>query len=171
MSIDKHTAVLEYLKTCPEIAKYPLFFNFAEKEDNNQLFATYADSVESIQNYIDGSRDMLYTFTMIVYKSVAYNQYIGKITQGTTIIDYPDENVEEFIDVQSIADWIEEQNDNHIFPDFGTDCVISSIETLTNKPIRDTTSAVEGDMQPALAQYSLGVRISYLDTSKVLWNS
>lgn len=162
------TAVLEYLKGCPEIAKHPIFFNFAEKEDNNQLFATYANRTESIKKYIDGSRDMVYTFTIIIYKSVSYNEYIGKVTEGTTVIEYPDENVEEFIDIQSIMDWIEEQNDNHIFPDFGRDCVIDSIETLTNIPVQNTT---EGEVQPALAQYSLGVRIKYLDTRKVLWNS
>ena len=77
-----------------------------------------------------------------------------------------DENIEEMIDVQSIVDWIDTQNDNNIYPDFGTDCVIDSIETLTNIPILND---VEGDMQPALAQYSLGIRISYLDNSKVIW--
>ena len=170
MTDTKHSAVLEYLKNCPEIAKHPLFFNFAEEKDNNQLFATYANRNETTQEYIDGSRDMIYTFTIIVYKSVSYNQYIGNVSVGTTVENYPDENLEEFIDVQSIAEWIEQQNDSKIFPDFGSDCVINSIETLTNIPIQKS-QYTEGDVQPALAQYSLGVRISYLDTSKVLWNS
>lgn len=160
-NIDKHSAVIDYLQNCPEIAKYPLFFNFAEKQDNNQLFATYADRIESIKDYIDGSRDMRYTFTMVFYKSVAYNALVD---------GRADENLDEFIDVQSIAEWIEEQNDNYIFPDFGEDCVINSIETLTNIPVQNSYDT-EGDMQPALAQYSLGVRIYYLDTRKVLWNS
>lgn len=160
MDIDKNNAVIEYLRECPEIAKHPLFFNFAQEEDNNQLFAKYADSTDTIRKFVDGSREERYTFTMIVYKSVAYNPVIE---------DKSDENMEEYIDVQSIADWIEEQNDNYVFPDFGEDCVIDSIETLTNCPI--LTSRAESDVQPALAQYSLGVRIIYLDTSKVLWNS
>ena len=160
-NVDKHSAVIDYLQNCPEIAKYPLFFNFAEKQDNNQLFATYADRIESVQNYIDGSKDMLYTFTMVIYKSVAYNALVD---------GRADENLDEFIDVQSIAEWIEEQNDNNVFPDFGEDCVINSIETLTTIPVNNVQDT-EGEVQPALAQYSLGVRISYLDTKKVLWNS
>ena len=155
--VDKHIAVIEYLNNCPEIAENPLFFNFSQKEDNNQLFATFADSTETVKKYIDGSRERTYTFTIIIYKSVAYNPVID---------DMPDENIEEMIDVQSIVDWIDTQNDNKVFPDFGIDCVIDSIETLTNIPILND---VEGDMQPALAQYSLGIRISYLDNSKVIW--
>lgn len=157
--IDKNERVIEYLKRCPEIAQNPLFFNFAERENNNQLFATYADSTELIKNYVDGSRELRYTFTIIIYKSVAYNAVIDGMS---------DENMEEMINIQSIVDWIEEQNDNNVFPDFGENCVIDSIEPLTNKPILNN---VEGDMQPALAQYSLGVRIQYMDTSKVIWNS
>ena len=156
---DKNEKIISYLKTCPEIAKNPLFFNFAQREDNNQLYATYANSNDVVKKFIDGSRECIYTFTIIVYKSVAYNPLIEGMS---------DENMEEWIDVQSVADWIEEQNDNNVFPDFGNDCVIDSIETLTNIP---TLNNVESDMQPALAQYSLGVRIRYLDNSKVIWNS
>ena len=156
---DRHLAVIEYLKNCPEIANNPLFFNFSQKENNNQLFATFADSTETEKRYIDGSRLLKYTFTIIIYKSVAYNPLVDKL---------PDENLDEMIDIQSIVEWIETQNDNQIFPNFGSDCVIDSIEPLTNIPMLNN---VEGDMQPALAQYSLGVRISYLDNSKVLWNS
>ena len=159
---DKHNSVIEYLRNCPEIQRHPLFFNFSEREDNNQLFATYADSIDTIRTYIDGSRELYYTFSVIVYKSISYIPVVS---------GHSDENMEEFIDVQSIANWIEEQNDNYIFPDFGEDCVIDSIETLTNVPLVDTNTTSENEMQPALAQYSLGVRIKYLDTSKTLWNS
>ena len=75
--VNKNDAVIAYLKTCPEIAEHSLFFNFAEKEDDNHLFATYADSTETIRNYVDGSRELRYTFTIIVYKSVAYNELIA----------------------------------------------------------------------------------------------
>lgn len=159
--IKKDVAVIEYLMTCPAIANNPLFFNFAQKEDNNQLFVRYADDTITEKTFVDGSRESLYTFTMIVYKSVAYNAVIA---------GRDDENLDEYIDVQSICDWIEEQNDNNIFPNFGEGCYIDSIETLTNVPIVNTNKT-EDEMQPALAQYSLGVRIKYLDTNKVLWNS
>lgn len=159
--VEKNGAVIEYLKTCPIIANNPLFFNFAQKEDRNQLFIRYADSTETIKEYIDGSKEQIYTFTMIVYKSVAYNPVIEGLS---------DENLDEYIDVIAISEWIEQQNDNKVFPNFGNGYIIDSIETLTNVP-RVNTSSTESDMQPALAQYSLGVRIRYLDTNKVLWNS
>lgn len=161
-SVDKNIAIIEYLRNCPAIADNPLFFNFAQKENENQLFATYADSVDTERKYIDGSKECTYTFTMIFYKNIAYNPVIS---------GYSDENIEEYLDIEGIRTWIEDQNDNYIFPDFGIDCVIDSIETLTNKPIVNASKQSEDDMQPALAQYSLGIRIKYLDTSKVLWNS
>ena len=160
--VDKSSAVIEYLSNCPAMANSPLFFNFAQKEDENQLFATYADSTDIEKKYIDGSKECAYTFTIMIYKSIAYNP----IVEGLS-----DENIEEYLDVESIYEWIEEQNDNYIFPDFGADCVIDSIEILTNRPVVDASKQSEDDMQPALAQYSLGIRIKYLDTSKVLWNS
>lgn len=160
--INKVDAVIEYLRNCPAIANSPLFFNFAQKEDANQLFATFADSTDIEKKYIDGSKECAYTFTILIYKSIAYNPLV----EG-----YTDENIEEYLDVESIYEWIEYQNDNYIFPDFGADCVIDSIEMLTNRPIVNASKSSEDDMQPALAQYSLGIRIRYLDTSKVLWNS
>lgn len=160
-AIEKNQAVIEYLMTCPIIANNPLFFNFAQKEDNNQLFIRFADSMETTKEYIDGSKEQIYTFTMIVYKSVAYNPMVEGLS---------DENLDEYIDVIAISEWIEQQNDNKVFPNFGDGYIIDSIETLTNVP-SVSTRQTESDMQPALAQYSLGVRIKYLDTNKVLWNS
>lgn len=162
MTVDKDVAVIEYLRNCPAMAENPLFFNFAQKENDNQLFATYADNTDIEKKYIDGSKDCTYTFTILIYKSIAYNPMI----QG-----YSDENLEKYVDVKAIYEWIEEQNDNYIFPDFGADCVIDSIDMLTNKPVVNASKQGEDDMQPALAQYSLGIRIKYLDKSKVLWNS
>ena len=160
--IDKNERIIEYLRNCPTISQNPLFFNFAQKEDNNQLYATYASSTDVEKKFIDGSKECVYKFSIVFYKSASYNPVIEGMS---------DENMEEFIDIQSVVDWIEEQNDNNVFPDFGEDCVIDSIETLTNIPATARNVDVEGDMQPALAQYSLGFRIRYLDNSKVLWNS
>lgn len=161
-NIDKNERIITYLWHCPAIKQNPIFFNYAEKEDNNQLFITVANSIDVEKKFIDGSKECVYTFTMIFYKSASYNPVVEGLS---------DENMEEFIDIQSIADWIDEQNDNNIFPDFGKDCVIDSIETLTNIPITDRNTTEDENAQPALAQYSLGVRIRYLDNSKVLWNS
>lgn len=161
-NIDKNERIITYLWHCPAIKQNPIFFNYGEKEDNNQLFITVANSIDVEKKFIDGSKECVYTFTMVFYKSASYNPVIEGLS---------DENMEEFIDIQSIADWIDEQNDNNIFPDFGKDCVIDSIETLTNMPITDRNTSEDENAQPALAQYSLGVRIRYLDNSKVLWNS
>lgn len=161
-NIDKNERIIAYLRNCPAINQNPLFFNFAEKADNNQLYATYADSMDVEKKYIDGSRGCMYTFLIIFYKTASYNPVLEGLS---------DENMEEFVDVQSIVDWIDEQNDNNVFPDFGKDCVIDSIEPLTNIPTTNRNVDAEEDMQPALAQYSLGVRIRYLDNSKVIWNS
>ena len=137
-----------------------MFFNFAEVEDNSRQIVTMANDRVVNKPYIDGSVLKRFTFTLVDYRTVTY-QSIVKL-EG-----YPNENVSELMDIQSVMDWINEQADLHNYPDFGSDCVIESMRTATDEP---TLNGVDKSVSPSIAQYSMSIIIEYIDNSKKNWN-
>ena len=154
--MDKNQAVINFLIQCPQIRDNPLFFNFAEVEDNSRQIVTMANDRVVNKPYIDGSVLKRFTFTLVDYRTVTY-QSIVKL-EG-----YPNENVSELMDIQSVMDWINEQADLHNYPDFGSDCVIESMRTATDEP---TLNGVDKSVSPSIAQYSMSIIIEYIDNSK-----
>lgn len=159
MAVDKNESIITYLLGCPVIADNPLFFNFINAKDNNNQIITSGNDTALQVKYIDGSILKEYIFTIVLFKSVSQNAVVK--AEG-----YPDENVTDLADIQSLIDWINEQDSIYNYPDFGEDCRVDSIETLTSIPVLE---AVDTSIQPALGRYSIAIRIPYLDTSKVLW--
>ena len=156
--VDKNRAVIDFLIQCPAIQNSSLYFNFTQAEDDNKQFVTTSNDKNMNKEFVDGSVQKRYTFTIIDYRSVAYQ----------AVVKDPDyisanENVEELLDVQSIMDWINEQADAHNYPDFGEDCFIDGMRTLTENP---NTNGVDTSLTPALAKYSISVQIDYIDYSK-----
>jgi hypothetical protein len=158
--MDKNQAVIDYLIQCPQIKNNPLFFNFADAQDNNKQLLTIANDKATNKPYIDGSVLKKYTFTIVDYRSVVYQAIVKQ--EG-----YSDENVEEMFDVQGIIDWITEQDDNQNYPDFGADCVIEEVKAVTDNP---NLNGVDSNTKPSLAKYSVSIQITYLDTTRKLWN-
>ena len=158
--IDKNQAVLNFLITCPLIQNSPLYFNFVNAKNNNNQFVTVGNDIYEQQSYIDGTIDKTYTFTLISFKSMSYNPMVKQ--QG-----YQDENVDDMADVQSLIDWVNEQNELKNYPDFGEECIIDNMQALTDNP---NLNSVDTTITPALAKYSVTIRINYLDNSKRLWN-
>lgn len=159
--MDKTQAMIEYLIQCPSIVNSSLYFNFINaNNDDKQLVAVTNDKVID-RPFVDGSVEKRFNFTIIDYRSVAY-QELAKLHIDTN------ENVEEFFDVQAVIDWIDEQNDLKNFPNFGSDCIIDSIITTTDNP---NLNGVDTSVKPALAKYSIAIQVDYLDISKQTWNS
>lgn len=158
--MDKEKALIEYLLQCEQIQNNPLFFNFLKAQQDNKQFVTVANDKIINRLYVDGSVLKRYTFTIVDYRSVAY-QAVVKM-EG-----YPNENLEEFLDVQSIIDWITEQNDLENYPDFGEKCIIEEIRTTTDQP---NLNGVDTNASPALAKYSISIQVDYIDITKRLWN-
>lgn len=158
--MDKNEAMIAYLQQCPVIANNPTYFNFAEGEDNTKQLVTVGNDKIVEKPYIDGSVLRRYTFTIIDYRSVVYQAL-------ATVSGYPNENVVEMQDVQSIIDWVEKQNDARNFPDFGEDCVVDEIVSLTDTP---KLNGVDHSTTPNLAKYHISIRVTYLDKSKMIWN-
>lgn len=159
--MDKEKAIIEFLLSCDQIRTNPLFFNFLNAKNDNKQLMPIANNRIVNRSYVDGSVLKQYTFTIIDYRTVAYQAVVKQA-------GYPNENLEEYIDVQSILDWVAEQADNHNYPDFGTDCIIEDMRVLTDQP---SLNGVDSNVSPALAKYSISIQIDYLDITKRIWNS
>lgn len=156
--VNKNQAVIEFLKTCPDIKNSPLYFNFGEAKDNAKQIVTTGNDKALNSSYIDGSILKQFTFTVTDYKSIASLAI-------PNIANYIGENVEDIMDVQAIIDWITVQADNRNFPDFGSDCQIDEMRAMSDNP---NLTGVDNSVSPNLAKYSFSVQIVYLDTSKCL---
>ena len=158
--MDKSQAMIEFLMNCEAIQNSSLYFNFVNASDEDKQFITVANDKILNKTYIDGSVLKRFTFTIIDYRSVAY-QELAKLSISSN------ENVEEYLDIQGIIDWVEAQNDAQNYPDFGQYCQIDTMRTTTDNP---NLNGVDTGVKPALAKYSISIQIDYLDTSKVIWN-
>lgn len=157
---NKEQAIIEFLMECPAVAQNPLFFNFINAKDNNKQIITLANDKSLNQSYLDGSVLKRYTFTIVDFKSITYNALVN--VAGKT-----NENVEDYLDVQGIIDWIQEQEELKNYPNFGTNYKIQEIKALTDNP---NLNGVDTNTKPSLAKYSISVQVDYLDNSKVIWN-
>ena len=155
--MNKHQAMLEFLQTCPAIRDNPLFFNFGKVENNAHQVNMRSDDVSLHRPYIDGTELKRFTFHLDSFKSIAYNPVIESL---------PDENMEEFSEVQSLLDWINEQGDKKKYPAF-EDCIIDKMRSLSTRP---ELVGVDTTLSPPTAVYRISIQIDYLDTSKQLWN-
>lgn len=157
--VDKHQAMINYLLTCPQVRDNPLFFNFGEAKENNNQFITTSNSETYGAEYIDGSRLKYYSFSLLTFKAISYNAVVK--TGGKQ-----DENLTEMTEFQEVIDWISEQDDAGNYPDFGEDCHVDSIICLTANPVLND---VDASMEPAIATYTITIRVEYIDNSKKIW--
>lgn len=160
--VDKNQAVINYLIECPQIRDNPLFFNAINAQDENKQIVTIANDIKVNKPYVDGSVLKRYTFTVIDYQSVTYLPVV-KIPGD----DYKSENVVDMSLTQSIIDWVEAQDIIRHYPDFGEDCEIDSIKTLSTNP---NLNGIDGSTSPALAKYSISIQIDYIDNSNKIWS-
>lgn len=158
--MDKNIAMIKFLLDCPTIQENPLFFNFANEEDGNNHFITEKDTKK--RSYIDGSVQKQYTFSIASYSSITHN---AVVKEDDDIL--MNENIENMAKVQAILDWINERADAQDYPDFGEGYVVESMETLTTDPDID---GIDTSVNPPIARYSVGVRLTYLDKTKMIWN-
>ena len=158
-NVNKEQAIIDFLRDCPAITENPLFFNFIDAKSDNRQLITTGNEISTNKTFIDGSVLKRYTFTIIDFKSVAYQAIVN-------VPGYTNENVEEFIDVQALIDWVNDKADNRQFPDFGSNCEIETMKVLTDNPVLNGTDT---QVKPALAKYSFSIQIEYIDTSKALY--
>ena len=171
----KEEAMINFICQCPQIRDNPLFFNFINAKPDNKQFVTVGNEARTHRPFINGSVLKRYTFTLIDFRSATYQPIPKEVVTTTTtttnnntgISSQPinNENVEEFIDVQGIIDWLEEQADNRQFPDFGDKCIVDSMKVLTDNPV---LNGVDTQIKPALAKYSFTIQVDYIDYTKAI---
>lgn len=167
MSIDKNKAVINYLLQCPDIYNSPLYFNLIDAKDNTIQILTTTEDRALTKPFIDGSVQKRYTFNLITFKSISDMELVKPMGTSIGTDDYPNENVDELFAVQQLLDWVLEQQDLANYPDFGSDCIIDSIDTTTDYP---KFNGINTEITPPLAMYSISIVIEYLDISKVIYN-
>lgn len=157
--MDKNRATLNFLATYSGIETSPIFINFINAKDNDVQFLTDDNDVALNRTYIDGSVLKRYTFSLVITKSIT-NMALAK--DGIL-----SENIDDLADIQAFMDWVNAQGDNHIYPDFGENCVIEEMHTTSENP---SINGINTEVSPALALYSMEIRIDYIDYSKVIWS-
>lgn len=157
--VNKEQAIIDFLRECPAIATNPLFFNFINAKPDNKQLITVGNDKNMNRPYINGSILKRYTFTVIDFKSITYQAIVG-------LSGHDNENVEEYMDIQAIINWVDEQSDARNYPNFGDECDIESMTVLTDNPVLNGTDT---QVKPALAKYSFSIQIEYIDNSKALF--
>ena len=94
------------------------------------------------RKYITGDVQKEYGFTIVIVKSYSSFQ--------------DDLNLEAMNFAQAFMDWLEQQNEKKVFPDFGEACEIQKMENLQNMP---NLSGV--NQNGTMARYMIQSRIIY----------
>lgn len=150
---------IEYMLECRAIKNGRLFVDAAQAADGNtQLCTTTSDRSLDVE-LVDGSIERQIVFTLFDYRSVEFLQV------AATMIDR-DGNLENIVDVQSVIDWITDQNKAGNFPDFGTDCEVTKIESVYFVPSAPTID--KGEISPNIAKYSIPIRVYFTDYSEAI---
>ena len=160
MGIDKNKATLTFLQDCPVIKDNPLFFNFGNVRNNDCQYITTSNDTALDKRFIDGSKLRRFIFTLATFRSISDNEIVKDDSVDN-------ENVEDLFELQSIIDWVNEQGENEEYPDFGQDMQIEEMVTTTDIPRFD---GVDTSVSPALAMYSMTIRIDYIDYTKTIWS-
>ena len=129
------------------------------QNDDDVQFLTDSNETALNKTFVDGSVMKRYTFTLVITKSIT------DLAIAKDILD--NENIGDIADIQTFMDWINEQGDNNNYPIFGDTCVIEEMHTTSENPSLD---GINTDVTPALAMYSMEIRIDYIDYSKVIWS-
>lgn len=158
-NIDKTQATINFILTYDGIATSPIFVNFISAKDNDVQLLTDSNDISTNRKFIDGSVMKQYTFSIVVTRS---------ITETAIAKDELDnENITDMADIQKFMDWVNAQGEDHTYPDFGEECVIEEMHTTAENP---SLEGINTDVSPALALYSMEIRIDYIDYSKVIWS-
>lgn len=138
----KHDAVKAYFEPkVVELVEKKLNFNFSpESPDSISMITRYSDKV--VRSFITGDSEKEYGFSIIIVKQYS--------------TDTDDLNLEAMNFAQAFMEWLDEQNKNRTFPDFGKNCEVLKIENLQNMPNLAGINA-----EASLARYMIQGRILY----------
>lgn len=139
----KHEAMQAYFEPkVEELSGRMLKFNFSDDSRDSISFLTnYAAKVR--KNYVRAA-EKEYAFSILITKTFSSES--------------DDLNLQAMNFAQSFMDWLDEQSNNRIYPDFGSKCEIRKIENLQNMP-----NLANVDWENQIAQYMLQCRVIYME--------
>lgn len=156
--MSKNQIMLDYLSGCEAIKQ--LSFQYGEAQNDTMQLVTSSVEAAARSEYIDGSQTKRLDYTLIWYKALGYVPVLTNAAGQTN------ENVADLDDVQGIIDWIDKQNDDRNFPDFGADCADYAIRCLHDVP---QLVGIDTSHSPPLAKYTFTIRVEFLDLSHCLY--
>ena len=157
--MDKNQALINYLLTCEPIRNSPLYFNLASiKSGVTQLIPLTQDKAINT-SYIDGSVDKKYSLTVVTYLSITPVPVVKVAYKPTA-------SVIDFGQVQQLINWVEQQEKEKCYPDFGIKCPVTKISVTSENP---RTDQIDMTLTPPLAKYSFTIEVFYTDKSDVIW--
>lgn len=136
-STSKHEAVWNWLLTCPHIGD--MFFNASRAEDGNTQLVP-SDSL--VAEYINGSSLRNYNCALSRFLSYSYDPN-------------DDANIDAVVDLEAVADWVEQQNRARTLPEF-PDGIVNEARVLPNE------SGYMVAQDATLAKYMLQFQIEYI---------
>nr|DAG82188.1 MAG TPA: Minor capsid protein from bacteriophage [Caudoviricetes sp.] len=143
----KHDAMKAYFEpVVTKLANTVLNYNFSpDSPDGIGFLTNYSDKV--LKRYIRVGADKAYGFSILVTKEYSINN--------------DDLNLEAMNFVQGLMDWVDRQNREKLFPDFGEKCTVKRIENLQNMP-----SLAEVNSEEGVARYMFQCRVVYFEKER-----
>lgn len=111
-----HAALWDWFAGCASITR--LFFNFSGTDDGDTAIATSGDML--LEDYISGMQRRRYAFDLIRYLPA-------------TFAENDPGNVDMMEDIDSIVQWVQQQNNAGNLPQFPDGYVAESIEVLDDR--------------------------------------
>lgn len=143
MADSKHNAVWEWLMECPMIRK--MFFNFS-KSDLEDTVLIPSDSI--VEKYIDGSTLRHYDVELVRFMPVSFDANDAA-------------NITALMDVEALAEWVEQQNEARNFPEFPPG---ETVQEITAMPSESGYVAAQDGSR---AKYMIPFQIEYVKEAKI----
>ena len=139
----KHEAVKDFFEAkVTELVGNALGFNYSPEDTGTAaIIPQYTD--RNLRAYVNGDVQRAYDFAFIIVRPYS--------TEPIDLL-----NIEAMNLGQAFMDWVEAQEKEGNYPDFGEGCEMARIEVLQNMPNLASVNAEEG-----VARYMIQGRITY----------
>lgn len=138
--VNKYQAIIEWLKEYVPLNQW-IYFNVTIAE-TDILSVSSVQSQRVLEEFIDGSKRVEFLFGIALAK---------EFDNGTSDI-----NLEAYQEFENISTWIETQNEEENYPDFGEGITIESVEVL------ETAPSITVDNQNSIARYQGQYKITFI---------
>ena len=130
----------DYIKLYPQLYDW-LYFNVINETPGDMSLLT--DNINVLKRYIDGTAEKEYIFSIAM---------LASYDSGTSDI-----NINALQEADNFIKWIKEQNNKTIYPDFGIDCDVYSVEVLTEVPQLTINS------ENNIARYMITAKVNFAE--------